>query len=741
MSKNFNTSGSNPNSGAGFSSWDTVRTQYEDAERAKAEEAARKAREKALAVGGKKFDARMNTLVKRNNQNAYEDYVNLHTRLHQYENNPSQEFTQEGEYKFAISDDTYTDTVKHNPYAKKLNVMAKRIASLPEGEVKQKYVDQFTALSVEYARNEDIKIMAPLDPSNENGRYKDVKHDFLDRAWAISYGESISEAEGSSEAKKEYTDIQKDGLSKLVKLRLEFMANGQDMDFAKAKEFYDRYHEIAYNSKLSNDEGTIEGFAPFMAKYKELSPTAKEAGFEEVEDEKPAPSPEANKSVETEKTKEKPVSRWRKIGKWVAGLGVGLALFGVFGNKKSEEVKPANNSQRVENVTKANTLEGDKSTENGAFNTDNATETQKGPEAREKLADNGQYDRAADPYFAHHKSVENMFDNSEIKESLESLGPDMADLTPEEFKVKFLSEDNPAGIQQILMTNQEVAGAFGLDYQSSEALFDAYRNDDQAAFAKVAEIRKAIAEHFMQEGTGSLEGVQFDSVYLQDINGDGSDLNFAHADNLNIGGTTRIVSFVINGNKYTIEIRDQCGGQIVLRDGTVIKLPPEFTRIDKPTPVPTPEPQPEPQPEPTPEPQPEPTPENNGKDRTLEDKGTYSNITVMDSGELTQETTKEEEDGSVDPNTQTGQNDPGVTVDGANGTETSNNLGIDVQYDGEITQEGMEQMLKNQYEAKIQQQQSQQAEEDKNIGYDGYTVDQIYEMVAREYERLNNNNQ
>lgn len=226
--------------------------------------------------------------------------------------------------------------------------------------------------------------------------------------------------------------------------------------------------------------------------------------------------------------------------------------------------------------------------ENGAFNTDNAAEIQKGPEAREKLADNGQYDRAADPYFAHHKSVENMFGNNEVKESLESYGPDMANLTPEEFKAKFLSEDNPAGIQQILMTNQEVAGAFGLDYQSSEALFDAYRNGDQAAFAKVAEIRKAIAEHFTQEGVGSLEGVQFDSVYLQDINGDGSDLNFAHADNLNIGGTTRIVSFIINGNKYTIETRDQCGGQIVLRDGTLIKLPPEITRIDGPTPPNTP---------------------------------------------------------------------------------------------------------------------------------------------------------
>lgn len=399
----------------------------------------------------------------------------------------------------------------------------------------------------------------------------------LHEEWQKAYDEIL--------AKDSYTESD---IGRLVKLRNAFRQDGIYRSTINGKldgEKFKPFEEVA--TKMLELEGKLRD---------KLLKQDKDPDLKNFGDNLPAVI-DNDKNTDKDKDIGKDGPWWRRT--WVkigAVAGVGLLTFGLTqGNGQPVEVD--NNSQNIgqksnesedvlkkENAKKYGISQGEQTANAKQENRGAAFDViERTPEGREKLKD-GKYDKQADPYFAQHPDVEDLFADNEIKESADSIGLDQSGKTNEQYKADIMSEDNPSIIQELLMTDESLLEAFGLTYDQAEELFDAYRNGDAKAFQDVAKIREQIAENLTVENGRSLEGVMFNSVYLSDVNKDGSDLNFSYAMALGIGGTTRFIKFKVNGVDYVKELRDQCGGQLVFEDGTVVEFPPQITEIPQPTP-------------------------------------------------------------------------------------------------------------------------------------------------------------
>ncbi|MDO4902068.1 MAG: hypothetical protein Q4A21_00750 [bacterium] len=473
-------------------------------------------------------------------------------------------------------------------------LQAKKSGELKDFESVKKMYDDYHEMAYNAIQNGEVESgYAQAQFGAFMDEYKKFSNNNLSKNGEISYDE-IKNPENSKESKKflsgfqeewqkaydrilEKDSFSEEDIDRLIKLRNTFRKDGIFRSTVNGRLDEDKFKPF---KDASSDMFDLENKLRDKLLAQDKDPDLKNFGQNLPAEIKADPL----ESKEKEDPKEK--QSWRsRIMKWGGIAMLGAVLFGAM-RSNSSEPKSDDSAPRTELVTKTQAEEvNENENVDGGFNL-NINESNQ--EKREKLSGNNHYDEEADPYFAQHPGINGLFDSDEIKESRESLGLNTQNMTPEEFKEYALSEDNPAIIQEFLMTEPAMLEAFGLTAESAEKLFDDYRREDEDAFNKVAEIRKVFAETFTQEGTGSLDGEAFNSVYLKDVNGDGSDLNFAYASDLNLGGTTRIMSVEIGGVKYTKELRDQCGGQIVFRlsDGTIVEIPPYIKEIPAPTPTP-----------------------------------------------------------------------------------------------------------------------------------------------------------
>ena len=274
------------------------------------------------------------------------------------------------------------------------------------------------------------------------------------------------------------------------------------------------------------------------------------------------------------------------VGLGVVGVGVGLGLNGAFGETNNQNAQ--NNDPKTEQ-------------------TNNNDEVRKAVDEFQKFANSGEtennleignnnkYDRENDAFY-----------KLDSKESRGSIGTSIDTIKDDQY-VDYLKnsvEDNLSFKGQFFRMNEELAqGLLGMNAEGVEALVDAAEKGDQAAFEKLDKAYDTLmSEAKLSEGQRAL-GDQFDSIYrVQEADGTWT---YKHADDLNIGGTYRTISTVVNGKTYAFDLRDQCT-QLIIRDMVVeipAIVPTEYSNFVEPKP-PTPEPKPE---EPKPE---EPKPED-----------------------------------------------------------------------------------------------------------------------------------
>ena len=279
------------------------------------------------------------------------------------------------------------------------------------------------------------------------------------------------------------------------------------------------------------------------------------------------------------------------VGLGVVGVGVGLGLNGAFGETNNQN---AQNSDPKTEQTNNNDEVRKAVDEFQKFA--NSGETENNLE----IGNNNKYDRENDAFY-----------KLDSKESRGSIGTSIDTIKDDQY-VDYLKnsvEDNLSFKGQFFRMNEELAqGLLGMNAEGVEALVDAAEKGDQAAFEKLDKAYDTLmSEAKLSEGQRTL-GDQFDSIYrVQEADGTWT---YKHADDLNIGGTYRTISTVVNGKTYTFDLRDQCT-QLILRDMVVeipAIVPTEYSNFVEPKP-PTPEPKTEdPKPE---EPKPkEPKPED-----------------------------------------------------------------------------------------------------------------------------------
>ena len=279
------------------------------------------------------------------------------------------------------------------------------------------------------------------------------------------------------------------------------------------------------------------------------------------------------------------------VGLGVVGVGVGLGLNGAFGETNNQNAQ--NNDPKTEQT---NNNDEDRKAVDEFQKFANSGETENNLE----IGNNNRYDRENDAFY-----------KLDSKESRGSIGTSIDTIKDDQY-VDYLKnsvEDNLSFKGQFFRMNEELAqGLLGMNAEGVEALVDAAEKGDQAAFEKLDKAYDTLmSEAKLSEGQRAL-GDQFDSIYrVQEADGTWT---YKHADDLNIGGTYRTISTVVNGKTYVFDLRDQCT-QLILRDMVVeipAIVPTEYSNFVEPKP-PTPEPKPE---EPKPEdPKPEePKPED-----------------------------------------------------------------------------------------------------------------------------------
>ena len=291
------------------------------------------------------------------------------------------------------------------------------------------------------------------------------------------------------------------------------------------------------------------------------------------------------------------------VGLGVVGVGVGLGLNGAFGETNNQNAQ--NNDPKTEQT---NNNDEDRKAVDEFQKFANSGETENNLE----IGNNNKYDRENDAFY-----------KLDSKESRGSIGTSIDTIKDDQY-VDYLKnsvEDNLSFKGQFFRMNEELAqGLLGMNAEGVEALVDAAEKGDQAAFEKLDKAYDTLmSEAKLSEGQRAL-GDQFDSIYrVQEADGTWT---YKHADDLNIGGTYRTISTVVNGKTYVFDLRDQCT-QLILRDMVVeipAIVPTEYSNFVEPKP-PTPEPKPEgPKPEePKPEdPKPEEPPHLEPKDPTVD---------------------------------------------------------------------------------------------------------------------------
>ncbi len=252
-----------------------------------------------------------------------------------------------------------------------------------------------------------------------------------------------------------------------------------------------------------------------------------------------------------------------KIGKRVLGI-VGLTtvagfviagLNGAFGEKvDNQNTQNKNTDPQTEQTTDGDSVQK-------AVDEFNKFASDSDTEANLEIGNNNKYDRENDTFYK--------FDN---KESRGSIGTSIETVKDDQYidYLKNNTEDNLSFKGQFFRMNEELAQTLlGVNAEGVEALVDAAEKGDQAAFEKLDKAYDILmSEAKLSEGQRAL-GDQFDSIYrVQEADGTWT---YKHADDLNIGGTYRTISTVINGKTYTFDLRDQCT-QLILRD-IVVEIP------------------------------------------------------------------------------------------------------------------------------------------------------------------------
>lgn len=421
------------------------------------------------------------------------------------------------------------------------------------------------------------------------------------------------------------------------------------------------------------------------------------------EAEKPVAA-DSDKKLETEK----PLTRREKLKKWgkrVLGSALALAAIIGVGSYVADDMQK-------DNSTESKTEYVDKNQDRGqvADAKDKVNEfVADGETGAENLTNNGRYDKQNDTYW----SQMNLKRNGEDIGNISTFG----EKSPEEILEMHRNgslEDNLSYQAQFMFMDGLAEKYFGISANEAQDLYSRAQNGDQEAFKKINDsFKKMTAEVDRFEWAGNVPA-NFSS-FFGDMDESGH-ITMSTAHGLNF--EDKMLNMVLNDG--TVVSIDGTCTQIIIK-GVVVELPQikGFTPpvdvvippaiINPPTPTPAPPTTTTPTPPTTTTPTPPttttPTPPTTTteapKDRSKEAPGTYNGVTPAEAGEETPPVSTEEQNNSIDPNDQPGDNVDGVMAPGAEPAPAQTEEVV-VQYSGEWTVDPAVQ------QQQIQQQQAQE---------------------------------
>ena len=542
------------------------------------------------------------------------------------------------------------------------------------------------------------------------------------------YGEALGESEAQIQAKinklngvesKETVD-DKSHEAKFYEA-LQNGATGSEL-----AQILHKFHREGLEKSADTEKGQLELPEEYQAKYDAMRQLVSEVQAKER-----AGNTEYSRTAraEAKRNKEKrgfmDKLRNSKFGKKALSLlkktavvgAVGLAVFGI-GKSAIDHANHDSNEAKTELVDKnQDKAEDSKNAFSEFLAGGDKTETAQNHE----LANNGRYDKENDTYW----SQMNQKRNAEDIGNISTFGEKSPEQILEMHRNGSL-EDN-LSYQAQFMFMEEVAGKyFGISTSEAQDLYSRAQNGDQDAFKKINEgFKKMVADTDRFEWAGNVPA-NFNS-FFGDMDENGH-ITMSTAYGLNY--EDKMLNMVLKDGT-TFSIDGTCTQLLI--GGIIVELPQiqQFTppaevvvtppAVVTPTPpVETPKETPKETPPETPKETPPEKPpvvtteEPAPKDRTKEDPGTYNGITPEGPGELTPPVSQEEQNNSIDPNAQSGENVDGVVADGAQPQQQEQVVDVPVQYGGEqVVDQVVEEQLQQQQQA--QEQANQNAEQSAQV--------------------------
>ena len=424
------------------------------------------------------------------------------------------------------------------------------------------------------------------------------------------------------------------------------------------------------------------------------------------EAEKPAVA-DSDKKLETEK----PLTRREKLKKWgkriLYSAGVLLAVWG--GKTVADNMQNNNSTEPTIDHVDKNQDKDQVANAKDEFNKFVAD----GETGAESLTNNGRYDKQNDTYW----SQMNLKRNGEDIGNISTFG----DKTPEQIMEMHRNgslEDNLSYQAQFMFMDGLAEKYFGISANEAQDLYSRAQNGDQEAFKKINDgFKKMTTEVDRFEWVGNVPA-NFSS-FFGDMDENGH-ITMSTAHGLNF--EDKMLNMVLKDG--TVVSIDGTCTQIIIKGAVVelpqikgftppadVVIPPAITNPPTPTPAPpttttptpptTTTPTPPTTTTPTPPTTQEPPTTEAPKNRSKEDPGTYNGITPAEAGEETPPVSTEEQNNSIDPNAQPGDNVDGVMAPGAEPAPAQTEEVV-VQYSGEWTVDPAVQ------QQQIQQQQAQE---------------------------------
>ena len=552
------------------------------------------------------------------------------------------------------------------------------------------------------------------------------------------YGEALGESEAQIQAKinklngvesKEVAD-DKSHEAKFYEA-LQNGATGSEL-----AQILHKFHREGLEKSADTEKGQLELPEEYQAKYDAMRQLVSETQAKER-----AGNTEYSRTAraEAEKNKEKrgfmDKLRNSKFGKKTLSLlkktavvgAVGLAVFGI-GKSAIDHANHDSNEAKTELVDKnQDAAEDSKNAFSEFLAGGDKTETAQNHE----LANNGRYDKENDTYW----SQMNQKRNAEDIGNISTFGEKSPEQILEMHRNGSL-EDN-LSYQAQFMFVEEVAGKyFGISTSEAQDLYSRAQNGDQEAFKKINEgFKRMVADTDRFEWAGNVPA-NFNS-FFGDMDENGH-ITMSTAYGLNY--EDKMLNMVLkDGTTFSI---DGTCTQLLIGQ-LVVELPQiqQFTPVEQPKVEQPKVEQPkveqpkveqpkveqpkveqpkveqpkveQPKVEQPKVEQPK-TEEPAPKDRSKEAPGTYNGITPEGPGELTPPVSQEEQNNSVNPNTQSGENVDGVVADGAQPQQQEQVADVPVQYGGEqVVDQVVEQQLQQQQQA--QEQANQNAEQSAKV--------------------------